>query len=315
MSRLTLWAIEIFIAAVETGSVAAAAKRLKTSPSSISQQISNLETTLGTTLLDRSTRPIALTPAGLLFQKRALRILSEAKQARTELSVFDYAKLTRFSIAMIDDFDADVTPALMSQLSAEMPDCHMVLQTGPSHANLAALESRQVDICVAADPDTPAGWMEIYPLLNEPFVILTQKGSIETALPQLLTRPFIRFPENQVVGRIVESQLAKSRLTIPHKFALDSYHAIMAMVASGAGWAIAPPMCYLRAQRFQNQVDMLPLPIDGMARRISLFARKDTLDRMPRDIAARMGPLIQKMLINKATTNHPWLTDQFRLLT
>ncbi len=317
MSRLTLRSIEIFIAAVEEGSVAAAARRLKTSPSSISQQISNLETELGTTLLDRAARPLALTPSGFLFQRRAQNILAEAVLARAELSVQDFSKLSRFSIAIIDDFEPDVTPALMLQLSEDMPLANLVLTTGASHSNLAALESRSVDICIAAEPDQTPDWMEIFPLLNEPFVVLAPKNSIDPSqdiLAQLMQHPLIRFPENQVVGRKVETALALQRLSIPRKFSLDSYQSIMAMVAKGAGWAIAPPMCYLRAQRFQEKVDMLPVPFDGLSRRISLFARKDTLDRMPQDIATRMRPLINDHLVTKAGQRFHWLKSDFRTL-
>jgi len=317
MSRLTLRNIEIFIAAVEEGSVAAAAKRLATSPSSISQHLSNLEEDLGTTLLDRTRRPLALTPAGVLFRRRAANILTEASRARTELAMFDYTSLTRFSLAVIDDFEPDITPALMASLSADMPECNMVLQTGASHANLNALESRSVDMCIAAEPETRADWMEVYPLLNEPFVLLAPKGVVDTtnpSLPQLMAKPLIRFPENQVVGRMIEARLLAEQLSLPHKFEVDSYQSIMALVAKGAGWAIAPPMCFLRAQRFQSEVDMLPLPFKNLTRRISLFARKDTLDRMPQDIANRLTSLIDDLLIQPTINSHPWLADGFKPL-
>jgi DNA-binding transcriptional LysR family regulator len=214
---------------------------------------------------------------------------------------------------VIDDFEPDVTPALMASLAAEMPDCHIVLRTGASHDNLSALESRSVDMCIAAEPDTPESWMEIYPLLNEPFVLLAPKGAVNPAKPtleQLLDTPFIRFPRDQVVGRMIESRLTAERLTLPQKFEIDSYQSIMAMVAQGTGWAIAPPMCFLRAQRFQPQVDMLPLPFP-ITRRISLFVRKDTLDRMPKDIAARLATQIERMLISPTTNSHPWLKGGF----
>ena len=45
--RITLWGIEIFVAAAEESSISAAAKRLSASPSAISQQISNLEAGMG----------------------------------------------------------------------------------------------------------------------------------------------------------------------------------------------------------------------------------------------------------------------------
>lgn len=317
MSRLTLRNIEIFIAAIEEGSVAAAAKRLSTSPSSISQHLSNMEEDLGTILVDRTTRPLALTPAGVLFRRRAANILTEATRARAELAVFDYANLSRLSFAVVDDFESSVTPALMAALAEDMPDCHIILQTGASIENLAALESRAVDMCIAADPASPADWMEIYPLLNEPFVLLAPKGSVDPAqpsLPQLMATPFIRFPKDQLIGQMIEARLSAERLSLPRKFEIDSYQSIMAMVAHGTGWAIAPPMCYLRAQRFQAQVDMLPLPFENLSRRISLFARKETLDRMPGDLAVRLASLIDDMLIQPTITSHPWLKDGFRQL-
>ncbi len=317
MSRLTLRNIEIFIAAIEEGSVAAAARRLETSPSSISQHLSNLEENLGTTIIDRTKRPLALTPAGVLFRRRAANILNEATRARAELAAADFTTLSHLSLAVIDDFEPDVTPALMASLSTEMPDCHIVLRTGASHENLNALESRAVDMCIAAEPETPESWMEIYPLLNEPFVLLAPKGMVNAAKPaleHLQNLPFIRFPRDQVVGRMIEARLTAERLTLPQKFEIDSYQSIMAMVAQGTGWAIAPPMCFLRARRFQPQVDMLPLPFP-VARRISLFARKATLDRMPKDIADRLGNLIEDMLIKPTTARHTWLSSGFKRLT
>ncbi len=316
MSRLTLRNIEIFIAAIEEGSVAAAARRLNTSPSSISQHLSNLEEDLGTMLIDRTSRPLALTPAGVLFRRRAANILNEAIRARAELAAADFTALSHLSLAVIDDFEPDVTPALMASLAAEMPDCHIVLRTGASHENLAALEARSVDMCIAAEPDTPESWMEIYPLLNEPFVLLAPKGLVDQskpALPQLLKKPFIRFPRDQVVGRMIEARLTAERLNLPQIFEIDSYQSIMAMVAQGTDWAIAPPMCYLRAQRFQPQVDMLPLPFP-ITRRISLFARKNTLEQMPKDIATRLSALIEEMLVRQATRDHPWLDSGFKTL-
>lgn len=317
MSRLTLRNIEIFIAAIEEGSVASAARRLGTSPSSISQHLSNLEEDLGTTIIDRTSRPLALTPAGVLFRRRAANILTEAARARAELAAADYTSLGHLSLAVIDDFEPDVTPALMASFATEMPDCHIILQTGASHDNLSALESRAVDMCIAAAPETPENWMEIYPLLNEPFVLLAPKGTVnpaEPSLPQLAAIPFIRFPRDQVVGRMIEARLTVERLALPQKFEIDSYQSIMAMVAQGTGWAIAPPMCYLRAQRFQREVDMLPLPFQGLSRQISLFARKDTLDRIPKDIATRLAGLIEEMLIKPTIANHPWLSDGFKHL-
>ncbi|MEL7349678.1 MAG: LysR family transcriptional regulator, partial [Pseudomonadota bacterium] len=91
--RLTLRAIEVFVAVVEEGSLASAAQRLGASPSSVFQQLTNLETALGARLIDRAARPFALTPAGAVFLKRALTILDEATGAMSELAEMALASL------------------------------------------------------------------------------------------------------------------------------------------------------------------------------------------------------------------------------
>ena len=85
--RITLWGIEVFLAIAEERSISAAARRLGASNSSASQQLSNIETALGTRLIDRSARPLGLTPAGHLFRRRARVILDEIEQARTGLRI------------------------------------------------------------------------------------------------------------------------------------------------------------------------------------------------------------------------------------
>ncbi|MFV2037990.1 MAG: LysR family transcriptional regulator, partial [Paracoccaceae bacterium] len=68
--KITLWGIEVFVATAQEQSISAAARRLGASPSSISQQLSNLETALGAPLLNRRERPVTLTPAGEAFRTR-----------------------------------------------------------------------------------------------------------------------------------------------------------------------------------------------------------------------------------------------------
>ena len=69
--RVTRGGIETFLAVADEGAISAAARRLGVSPSAISQQITGLEAALGAVLLDRSARPIILTPAGAMFRRHA----------------------------------------------------------------------------------------------------------------------------------------------------------------------------------------------------------------------------------------------------
>ena len=83
--RLELNLVEIFCCVVDEGSFSKAGKKLRLSQPTISGHIRNLENLIGTPLLDRLPRKIALTRAGKLLYKRGQFILTEKKSAIREL--------------------------------------------------------------------------------------------------------------------------------------------------------------------------------------------------------------------------------------
>ena len=79
MDRLT--SMEIFARVVETESFTAAAQRLGLSRAAVSKRIQQLESELGTRLLNRTTRQVLPTEIGLAFYDRCIRVLHEAEDA------------------------------------------------------------------------------------------------------------------------------------------------------------------------------------------------------------------------------------------
>ncbi len=314
--RLSLWGIEVFAAVADEGSVSAAARRLGASPSAVSQQLSNLETALGAVLMDRSARPVALTPAGQIFRRRAEAILNEAAQARAELALADLSRLTDFRLGMIEDFDADVTPRLLKAMAGELTGCRFLLETGASHRLFDALDVRALDIVVAADMGAAAEWMEVHPLLEEPFVIAVPAARAARAerLEDLADLPLIHYTLRHHMGRQIAAHLARQNLRLVHRFELDSYHAIMAMVAEGAGWTILTPLGALHAHRFRSRTEVRPLPFAPLGRTISLVARAGVLGDMPARTAARLRPLLQELVVGPAVARMPWLAGALRVL-
>jgi DNA-binding transcriptional LysR family regulator len=84
MDRLA--AMATFVRVVEQGSLSAAARSLPSSLTAVSRQISALEERLGTRLLLRTTRHLALTDDGRLFYERAKAILGEISEVEAALS-------------------------------------------------------------------------------------------------------------------------------------------------------------------------------------------------------------------------------------
>jgi DNA-binding transcriptional LysR family regulator len=83
---LKLESIEAFASIAETGSFTAAARRLAVSKSVVSDRLTELERTLGTKLVNRTTRMLALSEDGSAFYERAKRILRDVESAASELA-------------------------------------------------------------------------------------------------------------------------------------------------------------------------------------------------------------------------------------
>lgn len=83
MDRLSV--LQTFVAVAETGSFTAAAERLGLSRAMTSRHVQTLEDRLGVRLLQRTTRRVSPTEAGLGYLERARRLLVDFDEAETEV--------------------------------------------------------------------------------------------------------------------------------------------------------------------------------------------------------------------------------------
>lgn len=308
--RVTLWGIEVFLAVAEEGTISAAARRLGVSPPAVSQQLAVIEQSLGAPLFDRTARPFLLTSAGAVFRRHGQVILNAEAEARAELSRSDPNRSVTFRIGVIEDLDAEVTPVLLHSLSKEMSGARFLLETGASHRLIDGLEARALDVAIAAELGTEAaqeGWREVHPLLNDPFVAVHPASA-------RVDGPLILYSSRQLMGRQISSFLARNNLHYPVRFELDSYNAILSLVAQGTGWTILTPLALHHAARFLPDVEVSPLPAGGFSRMISASARGGVMGDFPARVAAELRPLLTNRVVAPALSRWPWLTGQVRVL-
>ena len=98
------------------------------------------------------------------------------------------------------------------------------------------------------------------------------------------------------------------------RFELDSYHAILAMVATGAGWAILTPLALHQARRFRAEVEVRPLPFAPLDRTLSLSARAGMLRDVPGQISKRLKGLIEGEVVQPMRAAFPFIGESLTVL-
>lgn len=317
--RITLWGIEVFLAASEEGAVSTAARRLGVSPSAVSQQLAGLETALGVVLIDRSARPMQMTAAGHLFHRHAQTMMNAATEARVDLAEANPAAMMTLRLGMIEDLEGDVTPRLLIALCNDLPACRFLLETGASHRLFHQLETRALDLIVTADTGDEgavvAAEFDAFPVLYDPFVLAVPPDvDIRNSADLIRRLPLIQYSARHIMGRRIAAHLAQQNLRFPIRVEADSYHAILSMVAAGAGWTVLTPLGLHHANRFKGRVQVLPLPFADFGRTIALTARSGILHALPTQVASVLRALLQTQIVVPTTADLPWLAPTFRVL-
>jgi DNA-binding transcriptional LysR family regulator len=124
----------------------------------------------------------------------------------------------------------------------------------------------------------------------------------------------ILYTARHLMGRQIAAHLRRLGMKPAYRFELDSYAAILAMVAGGEGWTILTPLALHQARAFRPKVEVRPLPFAPLSRTLALSARAGILREVPAQIAARMRPLIAEKVIGPALTDCPWLAPALRVL-
>jgi len=114
-----LVALEVLL---EEGSVAAAGRRLRLSPSAMSRTLARLRETTGDPLLVRAGRGLVPTPRALELRDRVGQLVQDAEAVLRPVEAINLADLARtFTLRSSEGFAETFGPGLLARVSAEAP--------------------------------------------------------------------------------------------------------------------------------------------------------------------------------------------------
>lgn len=175
-------AMTLFLAAVDEGSLSAAARALAVPVATLSRKVAALEQRLGTPLLARTTRQLGLTEAGLAYAAAARRILEQVDEAERNAGGEFLVPRGDLVITAPLLFGRLHLLPLVTEFLAQYPDINIRLVLGDSNADLVG-EHIDMALRIGALPDSSS-------------LIATRIGALRVvtcASPALLDR--LRRPE------------------------------------------------------------------------------------------------------------------------
>lgn len=160
--RATSEEIAIFVAVVESGSFSRAAEQLGQANSAVSRAVKKLESKLGVSLLNRTTRQLSLTEEGERYFRRMQVVLQEMAAAENELLE---SRTTPRGLLRVDAATPVILHFLMPLIRPfreRYPEMNLTLVSSETFINLI---ERKVDVAIRAGTLTDSS-LRARPLFN-----------------------------------------------------------------------------------------------------------------------------------------------------
>jgi DNA-binding transcriptional LysR family regulator len=243
-------------AIVRHGGFTRAAEHLRVAQPAVSVQIRRLEAEVGAQLLHRTTRTVALTPAGELVLGRARRALAELDAARDELARLAGGLLGRVRIGAIQALDPFDLPAALAAFHRQHPAVELALGSGALRRLLDGLDHGELDLAIGPmPPGLPARYGRT-PLFTDELVFVTAPdhrlaGTDPLPVAALRDEPFVCLPADSGLRAILDRLAAEAGFTphvpfesthLPRLRDLAAHGLGVALVARSVAEAPGPPV-------------------------------------------------------------------------
>ena len=237
--------IALFVQVVRHGSFAAAARRLGLPPNTVSRRVQQLETQLGTRLMQRSTRKLTLTSAGRAFHERCAGAVDGLAEAGQELITGSREPSGLVRVAAPADLFDFVPMEWIAEFLAAHPRVRLDFVLSDAKADLIA---EQIDVAFRGGALTDSDYVgrELLGARSDGLVAspayLAARGTPAT-LQQLAEHDGVisAHPSGRATWRLTGPDGAEHEVQIAGRFSGNTAQAQRKAALAGLGIALLPP--------------------------------------------------------------------------
>ncbi|KAB0265128.1 LysR family transcriptional regulator [Microvirga brassicacearum] len=312
-----LSSLAVFAEIVHERSLTAAAKKVGLTQSAVSQVLKQIEVMVGVELIDRTARPLRVTPAGVRFQVYADSMLLEARKISAAVRQSAQAAFPKIRLGLTDSFASTFGPHIVPHLQSRAQQ--LTLRSSGINATIReALLGRELDLIVTTDPFDSVEGLERHELFRDPFLLVTPAEysglSIDGLRGLAHQLPLVRYSRRSSLGVHVDVHLRRLGLEPVDRFEMDSSDTLLSMVSAGPGWALTTALCLLHARHFVGKARLDPLPGPRTSRCFYLIARKEEHGDMPRQVARICRSVLLDTVLPEIQTLIPWVNKDLFII-
>jgi len=246
MINVTLKHLRGFVAVAEEGSYSRAAQRLFLTQSSVTATIQQVEQAIGLTLLDRTTRRVALTNEGSEFLPVARRLLKDFDAAVSDIRAVAERQRGHLGIAAAPSVVALILPPLICEFSARYANISLAIRDAGSQSVQQRVLDSEIDFGIASKwADDPR--LDFEPLLRDRFEIVVRRDHPFAKCSALTWKHlekhrFVGLANDTGVQAMLRSVPTLPRSVQEPQYQTSSTSALEAMLKEGLGVSVLPAL-------------------------------------------------------------------------
>lgn len=252
--------MELFVSAVRLGSFSAAGRRAGLSPAAVSRQIAALEASLGTQLLHRSSRSLALTEAGREYLARLEPILQDIAAAEAAAAALQATPRGTLRVHSRTMFGLRVVTPLIPAFQARYPELRVELRLAEHPARHT---EEEIDLELRIGPP-PEGQLRRRLLLRSERILVASPAYLDSAPPvagprDLLAQSCLTYwlgPDDVTWRFLRGGELQELR--IPARFTSNNGEVLRRLALAGHGIALLDDYTVRDALEAGSLVRLLP---------------------------------------------------------
>lgn len=291
----TLRQIRTFLTVAELGSVSAAAQALGLTQPAASQQMRELERSLGIRLLERAKGRVVPTAAGEAVLGPARRVQAAVEDVRAAAATFRSGETGRVRLGTGATACIHLLPPVLAALKERVPGAEVVISTGNTPEMLRRVEAGSLDAALVTMPAPLPRSMVATRVATDPLLAvmpreLVPPGAKSVSAADLGRLPLILYEAGGSTRSIIDAWFRRSGQVPRPVMELGSVEAIKVLVGSGRGCSVLPA---LALGEVAGGVVALPLR-PALSRGLAVVLRREKiLDRALRamldELTSRAG--------------------------